>query len=222
MNHKPTHSSLRCPISPTVRVGFPFLGSPYADALVGSYVYAMQIAPEMHIRRASPDDAGVLRAILHDTFENTWLPELTAAAARRCRDEDRPAAYICERGAEFRVAECEGQVVGFVDWDADFVNALHVRSSHARRGIGSRLMDLAENEIAGAGFLSARIETDTFNSRARLLLETRISRSRSISRFRVEQRVNDAASREVAQSSRESEMHTLNLLLDEHRRQCTE
>jgi GNAT superfamily N-acetyltransferase len=121
----------------------------------------------MIIRRATEGDAPALCAILHDTFVSTWLPKLTPAAVQRHRDEDRPTAYIRERSAEFRVAECDGQVVGFVDWNADFINALHVHSRHALRGFGSRLMDLAEQEIASAGYPQARLETDTFNSRAR-------------------------------------------------------
>ncbi|MBC7770662.1 MAG: GNAT family N-acetyltransferase [Phycisphaerales bacterium] len=133
----------------------------------------MPPASETFIRRGTSRDAPVLRAILNDTFESTWLPELTPAAAQRYRDEDRPSVYIRERGAEFRVAEYDGQVVGFVDWDADFVNALHVHSSHVQRGVGSRLMDLAENEIASAGFPNARLETDTFNSRSRAFYEKR-------------------------------------------------
>lgn len=127
----------------------------------------MPTARETLIRRATPNDAPTLRAILFDTFESTWLPELTSGAAQRYRAEDRPATYIRDRSPEFRVAECDGQVVGFVDWTADFVNALHVHSSHERLGIGSRLMDLAENEIASARFPNARLETDSFNARSR-------------------------------------------------------
>lgn len=127
----------------------------------------MPLPSETHIRRAKSSDAPMLRAIMYDTYESTWIPELTPAAAQRFRDEDRPGAYVTARGAEFWIAECDGQVVGFVDWDADFVNALHVRGSHARKGVGSRLMDIAETEIARAGFPTARLETDTFNSRSR-------------------------------------------------------
>ena len=61
------------------------------------------------------------------------------------------------------MAECNGDVVGFIDWEGDFVNALHVRGSHARRGVGRRLLDHAEAEIANAGFPAVRLETDTFN-----------------------------------------------------------
>jgi GNAT superfamily N-acetyltransferase len=64
---------------------------------------------------------------------------------------------------EFWVCECAAGVVGFVDWQGDFVNALHVRGSHARSGVGTCLMDKAETEISRSGFLAARLETDTFN-----------------------------------------------------------
>jgi ribosomal protein S18 acetylase RimI-like enzyme len=98
---------------------------------------------------------------------------MTPAAAKAFRDEDRPAQYVASRGTEFLVAECGGELVGFVDWDADFVNALHVRPSYARRGIGGQLMDLAEAAMAKAGFRAARLETDTFNTRSRAFYEAR-------------------------------------------------
>lgn len=122
------------------------------------------MAGTLRVRRAVAEDAAALRAILHDTFESTWAPQLTPAAARAFREEDRPAIYVAERGLQFRVAERAGEVVGFVDWDGDFVNALHVRSRHARTGVGARLMDEAEAAIAAAGFPAARLETDTFNA----------------------------------------------------------
>ena len=118
------------------------------------------------LRLARPTDAAALRAILHDTYESTWLPRLTADAARAFREEDRPAAYVAARGALFWVAEQDGAVAGFVDWEGDFVNALHVHSGQARKGLGGLLMDKAELEIARAGFAAARLETDTFNQRS--------------------------------------------------------
>ncbi|MFL5294771.1 MAG: GNAT family N-acetyltransferase [Phenylobacterium sp.] len=105
-----------------------------------------------------------MRAILYDTFESTWLPQVTPHAAAAFRREDRPGEYVARRGAEFRVAERADEVVGFVDWEGDFVNALHVRASHARSGVGRALMDKAEAEIAAAGFTTVRLETDTFNA----------------------------------------------------------
>ena len=125
------------------------------------------------IRSAREADAVALRAILHDTYEATWLPQMTPAAAKAFRDEDRPAQYVASRGTEFLVAECGGELVGFVDWDVDFVNALHVRSRYARRGIGGQLMDYAEAAMAEAGIKIARLETDTFNTRSRAFYEAR-------------------------------------------------
>ena len=118
------------------------------------------------MRRARPDDVPALRAILQDTLESTWLPQLSATAAEEARSGAPPAAYVAERGHLFHVAEVSGEVVGLVDWDGDFVNALHVRGRHAGQGIGGRLMDVAEAAIAAAGFMAARLETDTFNIRS--------------------------------------------------------
>lgn len=127
----------------------------------------------IRIRQALPSDAAAVVAILHDTYASTWLPQLTEAAVRAWRDEDRPAAYFAARGLAFWVAEVDGEVAGFVDWDGDFVNALHVASAYARRGVGTCLMDRAEAAMAEAGFAQARLETDTFNMRARAFYERR-------------------------------------------------
>lgn len=125
------------------------------------------------IRPARAADAAALRAILHDTFESTWLPALTPEAAQAFRDEDRPRAYVGERGLLFTLAERAGEVAGFVDVEGDFVNALHVHSRHARSGVGAALMDHAEAQIARAGHPAARLETDTFNARARAFYAAR-------------------------------------------------
>jgi ribosomal protein S18 acetylase RimI-like enzyme len=118
---------------------------------------------DLILRVARRDDMADLRAILYDTFDSTWRPNITEAAAQAFIQEERPDAYVNERGLLFLVAEIAGEVVGFVDWVDDFVHALHVRSARARQGIGRRLMDHAEAQIARAGFASSRLETDTFN-----------------------------------------------------------
>jgi GNAT superfamily N-acetyltransferase len=125
------------------------------------------------IRPATAADAPALRAILYDTFESTWLPEITPAAAQAFRDEDRPTVYVGERGHLFTVAERDGEAVGFVDWEGDFINALHVLARHARDGVGTALMEHAEAEIARASFREARLETDTFNARSQAFYAAR-------------------------------------------------
>ena len=125
------------------------------------------------VRRARPADAAALRAILHDTFEHTWRPQISAASARAFLAEDRPATYVAQHGLDFWVAERGGAVIGLVHWDGDFVRALHVRTDHARRGVGARLMDCAETAITDAGFAAARLETDTFNTSSRAFYAAR-------------------------------------------------
>ncbi|WP_397402138.1 GNAT family N-acetyltransferase [Phenylobacterium sp.] len=117
----------------------------------------------MILRSACETDASSLRAILYKTFESTWLPQISRAAAEAFRQEDRPAHYVAARGLRFHVAVRDDQIAGFVDWEDDFVNALHVHSSYTRTGVGARLMDLAEREIGSSGHALARLETDTFN-----------------------------------------------------------
>ena len=131
--------------------------------------YALPMSPQLNVllRSSRPTDASALTSILYDTFESTWLPIITPAAAKAYRDEDRPTAYVARRGMLFWVAECNRDVVGFIDWEGDFINALHVRDSHARRGIGQQLLDHAEAGIANAGFPAVRLETDIFNIRSR-------------------------------------------------------
>lgn len=120
-------------------------------------------ADHILVRAATPADAAALVAVLHDTFESTWRPNISAEAARAFLAEARAASYVAESGAAFWVAEIAGEVVGLVHWQDDFVHALHVRSTEARRGVGARLMDRAEAGMAVAGFAVARLETDTFN-----------------------------------------------------------
>jgi ribosomal protein S18 acetylase RimI-like enzyme len=127
----------------------------------------------IQVRIARPTDAAALRAILRDTFENTWRPNVTQQAAAAFLSEDRPAAYVAERGLEFWVAEREGEVAGLVHWQNDFVHALHVLGSHHRQGVGAALMDKAEADMVAAGFAAAMLETDTFNQRSQAFYAAR-------------------------------------------------
>ena len=124
-------------------------------------------------RPAELRDFPALVAIFRDTFESTWRPQVTPAAALAHIAADPASAYVAERGLEFWVADRDGKVVGLVHWHDDFVHALHVRGDAARAGVGSRLMDLAEAEVARSGFAKVRLETDTFNSRSRAFYAAR-------------------------------------------------
>ena len=114
-------------------------------------------------RRSAAPTAGMTNADCRQCHAAVFEEWETSYHAKAFRDEDRPAAYVARRGHEFWVCHCSEYIVGFVDWQGDFVNALHVRGSYSRSGVGSRLMDKAEAEIRKSGFTAARLETDTFN-----------------------------------------------------------
>jgi ribosomal protein S18 acetylase RimI-like enzyme len=130
-------------------------------------------AANIIVRRGRLEDAAALKAILYDTFESTWRPELTAEAVAAYFADDPPGAFVDQYGVDFQVAERDGEVVGLVYWEDDFVHSLHVRSDHARMGVGTRLMDVAEAEIAKAGHTAVRLETDTFNAKSQAFYKAR-------------------------------------------------
>lgn len=112
------------------------------------------------------DEAGVI-AVLDDTFESTWGPQLRPEILAKRRRE-QPARAYAEAMAEAFVLAVEGeQVVGMVHWDGDFVHALHVIGAAQGQGVGRALLAHAEQAMAAAGQVVARLETDTFNTRSR-------------------------------------------------------
>lgn len=125
------------------------------------------------VRQASEADKPALKAILRDTFDSTWRPHITPAAIERYLTASLADRFIEEHGQECLVAQADGEVVGFVHWEGDFIDALHVRASYARKGIGRRLMDGAEAAIAAAGFGQVRLETDTFNEASQAFYRSR-------------------------------------------------
>jgi ribosomal protein S18 acetylase RimI-like enzyme len=121
---------------------------------------------EIALRRGRPADHAAMKAILRATFESTWRAAISAAAAEAYLAADRAGAYVDRFGGDFWVAERDGEIIGLAHWRGDFIDALHVRPGHARRGIGRLLLARAEQEIAKARFAQVWLETDTFNEGA--------------------------------------------------------
>ncbi|MGO4158898.1 GNAT family N-acetyltransferase [Cupriavidus sp. YAF13] len=124
-------------------------------------------SPSPQIRRAGPSDALAVATLLTETFLATWKPQLTAEAALRFEQEDKVGDYVRSRLAQFHVACVDGTVAGMVDWENDFIWALHVSPCWQARGLGSALLAHAEAAMAAAGHRQARLETDTFNVKSR-------------------------------------------------------
>ena len=125
------------------------------------------------IRRGGEADKPALKAILKDTFDSTRRPNITPAAVERYLISGVADRFIDEHGLECLVAEIDGEVAGFIRWEGDFIDALHVHSRHARKGLGQRLMEGAEAAIVAAGFAQVRLETDTFNETSQAFYRSR-------------------------------------------------
>ncbi len=93
------------------------------------------------IRRATPDDAGVVAAI-STTSRHAAMPTIRWA---HTAEEDRWwVANILLPQDEVWVAEADGVVVGFLalhrDGDGNWISQLYLRPGTWRRGVGSALM----------------------------------------------------------------------------------
>lgn len=119
------------------------------------------------IRTARPDDAAALEDVLTRTYQGTWQPQMTPEKYRYFLDSGKIPRYVAERGARFHVCEVEGRVAGMVDWEQNFIWALHVHPDLQRRGVGAALLAVAEAGMRADGHGEARLETDTFNTQSR-------------------------------------------------------
>lgn len=119
------------------------------------------------IRTARPDDAAALEDVLTRTYQGTWQPQMTPEKYRYFLDSGKIPRYVAERGARFHVCEVEGRVAGMVDWEQNFIWALHVHPDLQRRGVGAALLAVAEAGMRADRHAEARLETDTFNTQSR-------------------------------------------------------
>lgn len=78
--------------------------------------------------------------------------------------------YYYERGSIFRVAECNGLIVGYVIADVEdsycHVVSIAVKPARRGKGIGSRLLDHALTECRRLGAKKAYLEVSAFNESA--------------------------------------------------------
>ena len=93
----------------------------------------------MQIRRAGPSDAEAIADVFIPSFESlTFLPML------HTHDEDRAFIRRLVAEDEVWVADDDGHIVGFAALTADMLSHLYVHPDAQGRGVGSALMDRAE------------------------------------------------------------------------------
>ena len=119
----------------------------------------------MILRKALANDAQAI-AVVHRTAMRvslSFLPQLHTA--------EQDLAFFSARflpANEVWVAEAAGKVVGYVGFDAEWINHLYVLPDHQGRGLGPQLLAKAM-----AGGRPKRLWTFQQNARARKFYETR-------------------------------------------------
>jgi len=123
------------------------------------------------IRSGRPGDTAAVVALLHETFEDTWRPELTPSAIAAYYGDRVAERFVEERVRTFLVADAGGEVAGMISREGGFIDALHVGARYRRRGIGRALVEAAEVAMRADGVPCAVLETDTFNRASQALYE---------------------------------------------------
>ncbi|WP_354518317.1 GNAT family N-acetyltransferase [Lysobacter enzymogenes] len=121
------------------------------------------------VRPALPGDRTAVLALLAETFADTWRPQLTAQAIADYHDNRVAERYVDAQLSQLRVAELDGDVLGFAGRDDGFVDSLHVGARGRRRGIARALMQALESAMRAEGHSLASLETDTFNTGSQAL-----------------------------------------------------
>jgi GNAT superfamily N-acetyltransferase len=117
------------------------------------------------LRRATPADAQAI-AVVHRTAMRVSLPFLPAL---HTAEED--LRFFAERflpANEVWVADADGEVVGYVGFDPDWINHLYVHPDFQGQGVGPQLLALAL-----ADGRRRRLWTFQQNVRARRFYEAR-------------------------------------------------
>jgi ribosomal protein S18 acetylase RimI-like enzyme len=134
------------------------------------------------VRTATVDDLPVVAEIHIEARAAYWrgaVPDAELeASAERLRTDSYPPAKLAMPDFTLLVAQVDGQVAGFAllgpphDTTRDPGGTgelweIHVKPSHWRRGIGSRLHDACVHVWAASGITEGHIEVWEHNNRAR-------------------------------------------------------
>jgi GNAT superfamily N-acetyltransferase len=128
--------------------------------------------PEIHIRRAQPDDSPAIAQIWHLGWRDGHLGRVPAAlaAARRAESFRTRAA---QRVEDATVAVVGGEIAGFVMVVGDEVEQVYVSGDHRGSGVADVLLDEAERQIGDAGHATAWLAVVPGNMRARRFYQRR-------------------------------------------------
>jgi GNAT superfamily N-acetyltransferase len=127
------------------------------------------------IRDARPDDLETLLAIQREasvaSFANVFPPERYPYPTDDVREVWREA--LADPGVDAYVSEFEGDAVGVVTVDDDFLRQLYVLPAHWGSGIGTALLTRGLERMRERGATRAKLWTLEGNERGRRFYESR-------------------------------------------------
>ena len=114
------------------------------------------------IRPANEADVAALITLLRRSWLATWAPELPFTAVQMFVIHDPARKFAETKWQEMTVAEIDGEVVGVLHIEENWVLSIGLAPERKRLGIGSQLMDEAEKRIR-KNYPEARLEVRAFN-----------------------------------------------------------
>jgi ribosomal protein S18 acetylase RimI-like enzyme len=117
------------------------------------------------IRPANEADVAALVALLRRSWLATWAPEVPFSAVQLFVTRDPARTFAGTKWQEMTVAEIDGEVVGVLHIEENWVRTIQLAPERKRQGIGSQLMDEAEQRIR-KNYPKARLDVRAFNAGA--------------------------------------------------------
>lgn len=115
----------------------------------------------MAIRSARDEDYAAIARLRRQTIRHVNAADYPDEVIRRWSAKEsaatlRASADVCRRW----IAIERGRIVGFCEHDLrGALSRLYVHKDHLRRGIGSRLLAMAEDSLRALGFAQATLES---------------------------------------------------------------
>jgi len=119
----------------------------------------------MKIRPAHETDIAPLITLLRRSWLTTWAPEVPFSAVQAFAAYDPARAFAETKWKELTIVEIDDAVAGVLHIEENWIRLIELAPELKRRGIGSRLMDEAEQRIR-EDYSEARLEVRAFNTGA--------------------------------------------------------
>ncbi|MGU3539839.1 N-acetyltransferase family protein [Methylobacterium sp. A54F] len=118
------------------------------------------------LRPAHESDVPALVRLLRRSWLVTWAPELPFEAVQAFASFDPARLHAENEWRSFIVAVRDDVLVGMMHVEADQIAGLHVDHAYWNGGVGSKLLNAAERQVAHVHPV-VRLEVRGFNTRAR-------------------------------------------------------